>query len=92
MGHEISTRPPSSQKRIGLKLPGMLRTETVETGRYCLIDWGSRYRRARPKGEGLVPGIVATEVLQATGQKCPCVSRSASTCLYIGVTRLEAAI
>jgi hypothetical protein len=59
----------------------MLTTEMIETGRYCLIDEGEMYRKARPKGEGLVPGIVAREGLHAIGQTGPCVSRSASTCL-----------
>jgi len=50
------------------------------------------YRKARPRGEDLVPGIVGTYCLHATGQTIQCVSRSISTCLYTGESRLEAAI
>lgn len=71
MDHGISTRPPSLQRRTGLKSPAKLTIAMVETGRYCLIDGGTMYRKARPKGEGLVPGTVATGV-HATGQIVHC--------------------
>jgi hypothetical protein len=60
MGHGISTRQPSSQKRTGLRSPAMLTIGRVGMDSYCLIDGGEMHRKARPKGEGLVPEIVGT--------------------------------